>query len=218
LVDHDVKKIVARLNAICETWFENRPTKFAKALEMSYENLRQYLTGKSIPGNKMQARLRRIGVVPEWVMYGTGKPPVKGHPDLSMALSTPGAIKEKMFRVRDSVPSNASEFAEAVDLYQPWAVEDLSTADHVFVEVNESMAEGMRPFINPGDRVMIVRRAQFKDGDLVAAHWGHGDGAIKIYRRVDEKVQLWSVSPSVEPVTFSARMVQLYKVVLIRKA
>jgi len=90
--------------------------------------------------------------------------------------------------------------------------------DHIFVEVNEAMTEGMRPFINPGDRVMIARRTQLKDGDLVAAHWGKGDGAIKIYRRVDDKVQLWSVSPSVEPVTLSARMVQLYKVVLIRKA
>jgi len=218
LVDYDVNRIVDRLNAICEAWFENRPTKFAKALEISYGNLRQYLTGKSIPGNKMQARLRRIGVDPEWVMHGTGKPPIKGHPDLTIALTTPGALKEKMYRVRDSVPWGPAEFAEAVDLYQPWAVEDLSTSDHVFVEVNESMAEGMRPFINPGDRVMIARRAQFKDGDLVAAHWGKGDGAIRIYRRVDDKVQLWSVSPSVEPVTLSARMVQLYKVVLIRKA
>jgi len=97
-------------------------------------------------------------------------------------------------------------------------VEHLSTSDHVFIELNESMAEGMRPFINPGDRVMIARRTQLQDGDLVAAHWGRGDGAIRIYRRVEDKVQLWSISPSVEPVTLSARMVQLYKVVLIRKA
>jgi len=204
LVEHDVKRIVDRLKAICEAWFENKPTKFARALDMSYENLRQYLSGKSIPGNKMQARLRRIGVDPEWVMYGTGKPPIKGHPDLSLALTTPGAIKEKSFRVRDSVPPSPAEFAEAVD--------------HVFIELNDSMVEGMRPFINPGDRVMIIRRAQLKDGDLVAAHWGKGDGTIKIYRRVDDKVQLWSISPSVEPVTLSARNVQLYKIVLIRKA
>ena len=218
MVEHDVKRIVDRLKAICEAWFENKPTKFARALDMSYENLRQYLSGKSIPGNKMQARLRRIGVDPEWVMYGTGKPPIKGHPDLSLALTTPGAIKEKSFRVRDSVPPSPAEFAEAVDLYQPWAVEDFSTVDHVFIELNDSMVEGMRPFINPGDRVMIIRRAQLKDGDLVAAHWGKGDGTIKIYRRVDDKVQLWSISPSVEPVTLSARNVQLYKIVLIRKA
>jgi hypothetical protein len=35
MVDHDVKRIVARPHAICEAWYENRPTKFAKALEMS---------------------------------------------------------------------------------------------------------------------------------------------------------------------------------------
>jgi len=95
MVDHDVKRIVARPHAICEAWYENRPTKFAKALEMSYENLRQYLTGKSIPGNRMQAQLRRIGVDPAWVLYGTGEAPVKGHPDLSVALTTPGAIKRR---------------------------------------------------------------------------------------------------------------------------
>ncbi len=195
----DTEGIVSRLNAICESWFDGKPTQFAKALGMSYENLRQYLTGRNVPGNKIQARLRHIGIDPEYVLYGVGHVPHRLHPDMVKMLSTPEVVREKQFRVRDSVPSGAAEFAKPTDVYQPWVIEDYSSADHIMLEVSAVMAEGMRPAINPGDRVSIARRAEIKDGDLVAARWTDDVGSIRIYRRADDKIQLWTLNPSRTP-------------------
>jgi phage repressor protein C with HTH and peptisase S24 domain len=210
--------IAKRLDAICHSWFGGMPTQFAKALDISYENLRQYLTGRSAPGNKMQARLRHIGIDPEWVVYGTGRMPDRLKPDLAKVLTTPQVIRDKQFRVRDSVPSSAAEFAGPSDIYQPWVIEDYSSADHLLLEVSDAMAEGMRPVINPGDRVLIARRAEIKDGDLVAARWGDDDGVIRIYRRTDDKIQLWTLNPSITPVTLPPKLLHFFKIVLIRKA
>lgn len=220
MVEHepDIAAITKRLDAICHTWFDGKPTQFAKALDISYENLRQYLSGRSLPGNKMQARLRGLGIDPEWVVYGTGRVPNRLSPDLAKALSTPQLAREKQFRVRDSVPLSSGQFAEPSDVYQPWVIEDYSATDHILLEVSESMAEGMRPVINPGDRVLIARKDEIKDGDLVAARWKDDDGAIRIYRRQDEKIQLWTLNPSIPPVSLSPKALHFYKVVLIRKA
>lgn len=215
--DRDIEAIAARLNAICKSWFDGKPTQFAKALDISYENLRQYLVGKSPPGNKMQARLRHLGIDPEWVVYGTGHVPDRLSPDIAKALTTPQVVREKQFRVRESVPSSAAEFAEPSDIYQPWVIEDFSSIDHVFLDVSESMAEGMRPVINPGDWVLIARKSEINDGDLVAARWSDDDGSIRIFRHVDEKVGLWSINPSVEPLILPRKSLSLYKIVLIRK-
>ncbi|MDP2884549.1 MAG: S24 family peptidase [Ignavibacteria bacterium] len=220
MIEHepDIDGIIQRLDAICHSWFGGMPTQFAKALDISYENLRQYLTGRSLPGNKMQARLRHIGIDPEWVIYGTGHLPDRLKPDMVKALATPQVLREKQFRVRTSVPSGAAEFGEPSDIYQPWVIEDYTSADHLLLEISESMSDGMRPVINPGDRVLIARRSDIKDGDLVAARWANDDGAIRIYRRLDEKVQLWTLNPAIAPVSLSPKAFQLYKVLLIRKA
>jgi transcriptional regulator with XRE-family HTH domain len=43
---------------------------FAEALQMSVENLSQYFIGKSLPGNKMQDRLREAECDLVWLMQG----------------------------------------------------------------------------------------------------------------------------------------------------
>lgn len=42
----------------------------AEALGMSSENLSQYWTGKSLPGNKLQARLREKKIDTTWIITG----------------------------------------------------------------------------------------------------------------------------------------------------
>jgi transcriptional regulator with XRE-family HTH domain len=42
----------------------------AAALSISQELLSQYIHGKSLPGNKTQARLRQLGCDIEWLMTG----------------------------------------------------------------------------------------------------------------------------------------------------
>lgn len=42
----------------------------AKALDISPENLSQYWTGKSLPGNKMQQRLRDKAIDATWIITG----------------------------------------------------------------------------------------------------------------------------------------------------
>jgi transcriptional regulator with XRE-family HTH domain len=44
--------------------------KFARALGMTLQGLNPYLQGSSIPGNKLQTRLRELGCDIEWLMTG----------------------------------------------------------------------------------------------------------------------------------------------------
>ena len=162
--------------------------------------------------------MRHLGINPEWVLYGTGHPPNRLHPDIAKALTAPQVIRDKQFRLRDCVPASTDEFAEPAAIYQPWVVEDYSSTDHVLIEISGQMSEGMQPVINPGDRVLIARRSEIKDGDLVAARWNDDDGAIRIYRRQDEKIQLWTLNPSIPPMSLSPKAFHFFKVVLIRKA
>jgi phage repressor protein C with HTH and peptisase S24 domain len=217
LIKHDPHLIAHRLDAICHARFGGKPTVFAAALEISYENLHQYIAGKAIPGNRLQARLRALGIDPEWVMYGTGRSPLEADKDLAKSLSTPQVMRDKSFAVYDEVPRTADDFDDPVDLYQPWTVEDFSTKAYVFLELTKEMAESMKPVLAPGDLVLIARRYQCSDGDLVAARWDDGPGAIKIFRAVDGKVGLWSINPSIEPLILPKKAVSIHKVVLIRK-
>jgi SOS-response transcriptional repressor LexA len=211
-------EVVARLNAICEALFGGKPTKFAAALEISYPNLRQYLLGKTMPGNKMHARFRALGIDPEWVLYGTGHSPLSTKPDIAKALTTPQVVREKAFSVYDVVPRGAEDFHRPVDLYQPWVMEDFSNKSFVFIELTKEMAASLTPVLSAGDRVLISRRGEPADGDIVAARWDDGPGAIKIFRDIDGKVGLWSINPSIEPLILPKKSVSVYKVVLFRKA
>lgn len=217
MVKHDPVSIAHRLNGVCHARFGGKPTRFAQALEISYENLRQYLAGRAIPGNRMQARLRALDIDPEWVMYGTGRSPLEADKDVAKSLSTPQVMRDKSFAVYDEVPRTSEDFDDPVDLYQPWTVEDFSTKAFIFLELTKEMAESLKPVLSAGDLVLISRRSACSDGDLVAARWDDGPGAIKIYRAVDGKIGLWSINPSIEPLVLPKKAVSIYKVVLIRK-
>jgi SOS-response transcriptional repressor LexA len=217
-LERDKAAIVKRLKIICDSLFGGRPTEFAHALDMTYENLHQYMTGRNAPGNKFQARLRRIGVDPSWVLYGTGKPPFKHHPDIALMTTTSEESKEKAFRVHESVPTSAAAFGSTTDRYQPFVMEDYSSIDHVFLRLNRSMVEGMQPLVNPGDLALIARRTDLKDGDLVAARWTDDDGAVRIYHRLDDKIHLTTISPTAPPLLLGPKNVQIFKIVLLRKA
>jgi SOS-response transcriptional repressor LexA len=215
--DHKVE-VAERMQAICEARFGGKPTRFAAALDISYSNLKQYFQARSLPGNTMQGRLRMLGIDPEWVLYGTGRSPLSTKSDLGKTLTTPQLLADRAFSVYDAVPRTTEDFQEPVDLFQPWTVEDFSTKVYVFIELTEEMAASMKPVLSAGDRVLISRLKQVADGDLVAARWDDGPGAIKIFRDVDGKVGLWSINPSIEPLVLPKKSVSVYKVVLFRKA
>ena len=215
---HRQSEVAERLQAICDARFDGKPTKFAAALDISYSNLKQYFQARSLPGNKMQGRLRMLGIDCEWVLYGTGRSPLSAKADPSKALATPQLLRDKAFSVYDAVPRTTEDFQEPADLYQPWTVEDFSTKIYVFIELTEEMAASMKPVLAAGDRVLISRLKHVTDGDLVAARWDDGPGAIKIFRDIDGKVGLWSINPSIEPMILPKKSVSVYKVVLFRKA
>ena len=49
---------------------------FARLLDMEYpQQLQPYLTGKSLPGFELLAKLRNLGCDPNWLISGEGKPP-----------------------------------------------------------------------------------------------------------------------------------------------
>lgn len=58
-----------RLREFGEKHFADRHA-FADALDVSYESLTNYITGRATPGNKMQAKLRSLGCDIEWLMTG----------------------------------------------------------------------------------------------------------------------------------------------------
>ncbi len=61
-------------------------SKLAEALDMTPQQLNDYLSGRITPGNKMQGRLREIGCDIEWLMTGEKK---HGGLDTSPAVGDP---------------------------------------------------------------------------------------------------------------------------------
>jgi hypothetical protein len=210
-------EVAHRMKAICEARFEGKPTRFAAALKISYPNLSQYFLGKSLPGNKMQSRLRDLGIDPEWVIYGTGHSPVSPMTDPGKASTTKLVEGEHTFAVYHKVPRTAYDFVHLSHLELLWSGEDFSPKGYVFLELSKEIVESMKPVLAAGDLVLIARKSHCNDGDLVAARWDDGPGAIKIFHDVDGKVGLWSINPSIEPLVLPKKVVSIYKVVLIRK-
>ncbi len=67
LVAERLKEFAKRFDSLAE---------FARLLEMEYpQQLQPYLTGKSLPGFELLARLRGLGCDPNWLMSGEARPP-----------------------------------------------------------------------------------------------------------------------------------------------
>ena len=77
LINIEVSK---RLREFAESHYSSI-TDFANALEMMPQTLNLYLSGRSLPGNNLQKKLRALGCDIEWLMTGSkgterGTPPV----------------------------------------------------------------------------------------------------------------------------------------------
>jgi hypothetical protein len=208
--------VAKRMKDVCEALFEGKPTKFAAALKISYPNLSQYFQGKSLPGNKMQARFRTLGIDPEWILYGTGRSPLEpvGHVRESVDYTT---VREDSFAVYDAVPAARESSSHFSHLTHPSIAADFPPHLYFFVKLTKETAESTKPVLRPGDLVLIARKNEATDGDLVAARWDTGPGAVKIFRDVDGKAGLWSINPAIEPLILPREAVQLHRVVLIKK-
>ncbi|GAB1351061.1 hypothetical protein MASR1M107_32760 [Ignavibacteriales bacterium] len=72
LCDESKKEIADRLRYFAHMKFGSLKL-LAKELGVTSSTLSQYATGKSIPGNTMQNRLREIGCDVEWLMTGNSE-------------------------------------------------------------------------------------------------------------------------------------------------
>ena len=72
---------------------------FASALGMKPPSLNDYLVGKTLPGNSLQAKLRALGCDIEWLMTGKSSGDLKKErekkADAVIAFHAPGAMSEE---------------------------------------------------------------------------------------------------------------------------
>lgn len=126
-------------------------------------------------------------------------------------------IRRSEFRIEATVPAGQSHFTDRTDSVEVESLAEFNADEHVFIEISSKMGDSMRPVLRPGDLVLISVKDKIHDGDLVAAQWGAGEGAVKLYYDLGDKIQLSSINLAIEPIKLPKKMVKLYKVVLIKK-
>lgn len=188
---------------------------FADALDMSYENLYQYLEDKAKPGTDFLKRLADLKCNINWLL--TGKEDIHySSVDETINYNIP-LVKE--YKILGVVPAGNS----SVNEYNEWMESDDLNYDpntHFYLRIDNEFGYSMMPLVNPGDLILVSYKDKVKDGDLVAARWDKTKGALKIYKEnpgVKDYIVLTSYNQAVEPIFLKKSEVKLYKVVLIKK-
>jgi SOS-response transcriptional repressor LexA len=163
-------------------------TRFAGRLNVSTSYLRAYLSGRNLPGNVVQKKLRALGCDIEWLMTGQKKdedePPTMGIPMnhripfLGKVVATPGG-KEYF------------EDFEARGIFVPSAI----PGKYFALEVEGVSMMDADPPIYPGDIVIFEKGKQPKSGDIVAVALTDGSKMVKILKhRSADEVELHSAN------------------------
>ena len=107
------KEIGNRLREIAEQ--NGGPSAFARLLEMTPQQLNNYLSGRRIPGNKMQARLRKLEIDTTWLIIGIHPDPERQRKEIEKEIEG-----RKIITYLDSKGLDTLEKVKDVyELYEP---------------------------------------------------------------------------------------------------
>lgn len=147
---------------------------FSRRLELkTAQELYPYLNGKSLPGNKLQSKLRDLGCDIEWLM--TGERSVKEGPTNYLTGFAP-----YLGRVYAD-PKGKEYFEEAGD--REGAGVPMSPGKFFCLEIdNDSLINAEPISLYPGDVCVFEYGRQPKNGDIVAIQFSDGNRTIKIVK------------------------------------
>ncbi|GEM_PF-6329029 len=184
--------IANNLKDLCDRDFDGSPVKFARALGMSYQSLKQYLLGRTRPGAKVRKRLAQLGYDVDFILTGR-------------RVST--EVESNLRPVFAEVPAGRGRVSELPFAYEPAppGVQDDGKGYWLRVKGNS-----MFPALRDGQLVFINPERDVKDKDFVVVSWDdHKESAIKQVHFKGELAILLSVNPLVEPITLKRSEISL---------
>ena len=106
------KEVADRLREFGKSKFKNF-VEFAKALSLKPQSLNSYLVGKTLPGNKLQAKLRDLGCDTNWLLTGKvmgGGPDGKSQP-LNVTANISGVLEFALLKSGMSIAELATKLS-----------------------------------------------------------------------------------------------------------
>ena len=179
------KEVSKRLREVALTRHDSL-AEFARSLGMKAQTLNDYLSGKSLPGNKLQSRLRAMGYDVEYVMigtkgkasaaekFGTSTYPLVSHIRCGSGTVNPYAVQSR--RMVEGPPDPRYKGA-------------------LFVEVR---GKSMEPRWEEGDIVLVHPKVKPKNGEFGVVCWDREEGALKKVFYHSKTVILQSINPAFE--------------------
>lgn len=144
----------------------------------------------------------------DWLIKGSSR----SANDEPKASYLPGELR---LRLEAKVPAGKGEIIDLTD----WIQEEIFNFDydnHVVLQIDDEFGDSMKPFMHPGDYIVISFSAKINDKDPVAARWDETKGAIKIVnylKDVPEKVLLTSYNQNVSPIVVDRKNLAMYRIV-----
>lgn len=196
---------------------------FARILGIAPQHVNKIFSADLDPLKYINMLADNLGADKKWLLTG-----IKDFPDVSGSFrtyvkepSTPEYSNKNSleYKLESTIPAGDGELVDLTDWCHS-AVIDYSPQTHFFLKVDEQFGSSMMPLIKPGDLVLCSLKQKIKNGDIVAAKWDRGKGALKIatFAKNDNKnVILMSYNQAYEPFSVPIATTKMFKVVLIKK-
>ena len=178
---------------------------FAKALSINQVHLSAYMAGRYRPGNKLQGKLRVIGMNIDWLM--TGETP-------TIKQQTRGISLYPQYLVLDTPPSRKGNLLPTGSKYQEETIE-FPMVGHFFLRASEEVGDAMSPEIQKGDLLLVDLQSEPEQGQLTVARWA------KTYEvghlEVSDNTRLLRFLNLTKPCAVLPKSAVLFRVALIKK-
>ncbi len=195
---------------------------FAEILNIAPQHINKVFTAELDPLKYVEILSEKMGADKYWLLTG-----VKKYPEPAEIVSTvtekfkhPYEITKGLeYKLEATIPAGDGDIVDLTDWYHS-EVLDYSPQYHFFLKVDEQFGISMMPLIKPGDLVLCSTKHKIRNGDIVAAKWDKGKGAIKIatFAKNDKtNVILMSYNQAYEPFSVPLKSTKMFKVVLIKK-
>lgn len=200
-------------------------TEFASQLGISASNLSQYLSGKSMPGNKMQERLRKLGCDITWLMTGMTRDQL----DRGLVRTATNILEGrgktvhdsimpydiKMYPVAGKVQAGKGALTFEYHRMEPGPPGVVVSEGYWFVVKGDSM----EPRYYKSEMVFVRKDLKPENGDFAVVVWDdYTEAAIKQIFYKDGNIILRSINPAHEPILVSTKKISFIAKITHSKA
>ncbi len=153
---------------------------FARALGISQQSLYDYTSSRTLPGNKMQSRLRQLGCNVEWLM--TGSPAGASLRRFSRERSAPGGWAKFEGRIVTSL--DGREELQLKGVTEKAGVPYRRGSFFCLEIVGDSLLSAVPLPVYPGDICIFESERHPKNGDIVAARLKRSRVVVRVVNYV----------------------------------